>query len=117
MKYRRLDENGDYVFGQGDGNFYKDQPEAVAQAIDTRLRLIEGEWFLDKYAGTQYNSKILGAGTINSYDLAIQQRIIGTPGFQQMTDYKSGVDQNTRNAQVICTIDTLYGPATVQTVL
>ena len=46
MRYRIEDANGDMTWGSGDKNFYYNQPEAVAQAVMTRLRLWSGEWFL-----------------------------------------------------------------------
>lgn len=115
MKYRKLDENGDYVFGLGDGNFYKDQPEAVAQAVLTRLRLGAGEWFLDINAVTPYNSRIIGSGTINTYDVAIQQVVLDTVGVTEIVSYSSGIDRESRIAYVDCIINTKYGQASVQT--
>lgn len=115
MKYRKLDANGDYVFGLGDGNFYKDQPEAVAQAVKTRLRLSAGEWFLDINAITPYNSRVLGSGTISTYDIAIQQVILDTQGVTEIVSYSSGVDRDTRIAYIDCLINTQYGQASVRT--
>lgn len=43
MRYRREDENGDYTFGRGDSGFFVDCPEAVAQAVKTRLQLWQGQ--------------------------------------------------------------------------
>lgn len=117
MIYRKLDANGDYTFGQGSGNFYKDQPEAVAQAVKTRLGLIEGEWFIDTTAGTPYNSRILGAGKVSSYDQAIQEVILNTSGVLRITEYSSGVDPDTREALIDCTIDTIYGTVSIQQTL
>lgn len=117
MIYRKLDANGDYVFGQNTGNFYKDQPEAVAQAVKTRLGLIQGEWFLDITKGTPYNSQILGAGMVSKYDKAIQDIILNTQGVTRIITYKSQVDPSTRAAQVSCTIDTMYGQAVIQQTL
>jgi len=114
MKYRKLDVNGDYTFGLRDGNFHIDTPEAVAQAVKTRLALIQGEWFLDVTAGTPYNSQILGAGTLSKYDQAIQEVILQTNGVIRLTEYSSGVNPVTRAATVNCTIDTVYGQANIQ---
>ncbi len=115
MIYRKLDSNGDFVFGQGVGNFLKDQPEAVAQAVKTRLGLIQGEWFLDIEVGTPYNSQILGAGKVSTYDAAIQQVIRTTPGVTGIVNYASSVDPTTRAASIDCTINTVYGQVTLQT--
>lgn len=113
MKYRKLTKDNDYTFGLGNGNFYTDEPEAVAQAVQTRLWLIEGEWFLDITEGTPYNSQILGAGTIGRYDAAIQDRILGTPGVTEIVQYASSVDPNTRLAVIDATVNTIYGQATL----
>ena len=43
-KYRRLDANGDMTFGRGAESFAQGV-EAVRQAIETRLRLLRGEWW------------------------------------------------------------------------
>ena len=109
MKYRKLDANGDYVIGLQQGDFYTNTPEAVAQAVQTRLGLRQGEWFLDTTVGTPYDSQILGAGKVASYDYAIQAVILGTQGVNQITAYSSNVDPTTRAATVQCTIDTIYG--------
>ena len=47
MKYRKLTENGDYAFGRGGADMHADTPEAVGQAVLTRLRLFAGDWFVD----------------------------------------------------------------------
>ncbi len=117
MIYRKLDSNGDYVFGKGSGNFLENSPETVAQAVVTRLGLIQGEWFLDVTAGTPYNSQILGAGMVSKYDYAIQDVILNTQGVVKIIDYYSDVDPSNRSAQVTCTIDTIYGQISIQQVL
>lgn len=117
MIYRKLDSNGDYTFGQQATNFYVDVPEAVAQAVKTRLGLIQGEWFLDTTIGTPYNSQILGAGMVSKYDAAIQDVILNTIGVNRIVSYASQVDPSSRAATVTCTIDTIYGQTTVQQTL
>ena len=113
MRYRKLDSNGDYTFGKGNGDFFVNTPEAVAQAVKTRLGLIEGEWFLDNTIGTPYNSKILGAGHVATYDMAIKDVIINTQGVITITEYSSNFDPTIRKAQVNATITTLYGATTL----
>jgi hypothetical protein len=76
MRYRMLDANGDMTFGSGQSNFYRDVPEAPAQAIDTRLGLILGEFFVDVAEGTDYVGKVLGKYTKESADLTIRERIL-----------------------------------------
>ena len=114
MKYRALDANGDYTFGKGVSNFLVNNPDAVAQSVLTRLKLIKGEWFLDNTVGTPYTSQILGAGMVSKYDSAIQGVIASTSGVTGITNYSSQVDPATRKASVSCTISTIYGQANLQ---
>jgi hypothetical protein len=111
MRYRTLDANGDYTFGQQGGNFLVNTPAAVAQAVKTRLGLRRGEWFLDNTAGTPYD-EILGKGTDATRDLAIQQEILGTQGVTGIAEYASFLNA-TRQFTVAATIDTIYGQTTI----
>lgn len=113
MRYRKLDANGDYTLGTG-ADFYQDTPDAVAQAVMTRLRLHSGEWFLDTTDGTPWGSDVLGKYTLSTYDTVIQQRILSTPGVQGIASYTSSIDTRARALSIAATIDTIYGQATVQ---
>jgi hypothetical protein len=113
MRYRTLDANGDYTFGQAGQNFLVDEPAAVAQAIQTRLKLIQGEWFLDQTVGTPYNTQILGAGTESTRDLAIQTVILETQGVTEIVDYASFLDPSTRQFTVAATVNTQFGQTTI----
>lgn len=109
MKYRKLSASNDFTFGRGQSDFYKDVPEAVAQACQTRLSLATGDWFLNLLEGTPYFPKILGHGTTNLYDIALKQRILGTPGVKSLDAYQSSLDPNTRKLSVTCLLTTIYG--------
>jgi len=117
LKYRKLSPSGDYSFGNGAGDFYVDSPDAVAQAVKTRLGLIQGEWFLDINVGTPYNSQVLGAGKIAYFDYAIQDVIVNTQGVRKLVAYSSNVSPTTRKASISCTIDTVYGATTINQTL
>lgn len=112
MRYRILSPSGDFVFGQGSSEFLINVPAAVAQAVQTRLQLAQGEWFLDLTEGTPYSTRILGHGTLDLYDQAIQERILGTPGVVSILSYDSQLDEQ-RALTVTCKVETLYGAAVI----
>lgn len=109
MRYRELSPTGDYVFGQGSQEFLVNSPQCVAQAVGTRLKLLQGEWFLDVTAGTPYSTQVLGTHTQATYDIAIQNEILGTEGVLSISNYTSNVDTVTRALGISATIDTIYG--------
>lgn len=117
MRYRKIDANGDYSWGNQQGDFYRDQAEAVAQAVQTRLRLTLGEWFLDVTDGTPWNTEVLGKYTKDQYDTAIRDRILGTTGVTEIVSYSSTADTQARTLTVTVTINTQYGQATFTTTL
>lgn len=111
MRVRAFDKNGDYRFG-GLNQYLVDTPEAVAQAIGTRLRLMVGEWFLDLDAGTNYSGDVFGYHTQDVRDIEIQQRVLGTPGVNQILEYESSVNDR-RKFKVAMRLDTIYGEASL----
>lgn len=117
MRYRKLDENGDYTLDNANA-FFVDTPEAVAQAVLTRLRLWRGEWFIDITDGTPWNTEILGKrqGGKNP-DTAIRSRILQTKGVTEILSYSSTFDGETRKFSVSATVGTIYGTATISEAL
>lgn len=111
MRYRKLDASGSRVFGGGQSSFWINQPEAVAQAILTRLRLLQGSWFLDITAGVPWATQILGKGTTSTYDAVLRAAILGTEGVNSMISYSSSLVG--RSLTVNATVDTIYGAVTV----
>jgi hypothetical protein len=116
MRYRKLSATGDYVLGTG-SDFLANSPAAVAQAVQTRLRLFLGEWFLDTTDGTPWRTEVLGKYTSQSYDAAIKARILRTQGVTQITQYSSTFDSGKRALSVSATIETVYGAVTVKSTL
>jgi hypothetical protein len=103
------------TFGRGGADFLVNTPEAVGQAILTRLRLMTGEWFLDVTEGTPYATQILGRNTQATYDQAIRERILDTEGVLSVDAYSSELIN--RRLSVSATVTTIYGEATVTEVL
>jgi hypothetical protein len=118
FRYRRLDNSpngGDMTFGRGAADFIADTPQAVAQAIYTRLLLFQGEWFLDVADGTPWYQQILGKPRgPGSYDATLRARIAGTPFVTRLTNYASSYNPTSRTLTVGCTVDTSFGAVAVQ---
>lgn len=114
MKYRPLDSLGDYTVGKP---FLVNSPECVAQAISTRLKLWRGEWFVDTTDGTPYREEVLDKRNNRSHEIAIKQRILGTPGVTAITSFSSSFDGESRRLTISTTVDTIYGAAALNEVL
>lgn len=114
MRYRKLTADGDYSFGASQLDFYRDVPEAVGQAVRTRLLLWLGEWFLDVEEGTPFMIGILGKHSKEMADATLQDRINNTEGMVDIAEYESEINAETRGMTVEATIDTIYGPTFVE---
>lgn len=111
MKYRKLDENGDYIIGCRDE--MHDGTEAVAQAVKTRLLLLFGEWWENRQDGTPLFEKVLGKRlrvdeTPDEIDLVFSERINGTQGVSEITQFESQIDAERRIYTADITIKTVY---------
>jgi hypothetical protein len=71
----------DPLYGNGQKNFISDL-DAITQIINTRLRLFQGEWFLNLLDGLPLFQKLLGqpanSGSIQVMINTVSQRIAGT---------------------------------------
>jgi len=117
MKYRKLDANEDYSFGNGNLDFHKDTPETVAQAVLTRLRLWSGEWFLDTTEGTPYQAGVFGKNDQATADGVMRERILGTQGVVGIVAFSSSLNRDLRLYSVSATIDTIYGQVQINEIL
>lgn len=114
MRYRKLTPEGDYSFGAGQLDFWRDVPEAVGQAAATRLRLWIGEWFLNIEEGTPYMLSVLGKHTQTEADVTLQDRILQTQGMVDIEEFESEINAETRGMIVNAIINTIYGPTSLQ---
>jgi hypothetical protein len=112
MRYRALDADGDYTFGQNGQNFLVNSAQAVRQAIQTTLLLFAGEWFLDLSQGVPWLTEVIGNGTAGLYDQVIQTAILGVEGVSGLNSYSSSLDPKTRALTVVGTAQSIYGSVT-----
>lgn len=113
MKIRKLDTNGDIHFGYGDADFISDSAQTVAQKVVQRLRLWEGEWFLDVTAGTPWKARVLGRKYSKNIVQIIKQRIEETEGVQSVSSLDVSFEGNSRNLKINAHIMTEWGGAIV----
>lgn len=115
LKYRRIDEDGDMVFGHGEKDFKTDL-EAIAQVIKTRLAAIEGEWWEGDIGALPYFSEILGMSSTAenqaAVDLMIINRIMDTVGVIGISDVESHIEN--RHYRFNCKVQTVYGETTAE---
>jgi hypothetical protein len=109
MRYRKLDENGDMIFGHGTSDYYVDNWQLVLQAIVTRLRLWKGEWYLSLEDGTPWEQEILGKTTKFLRDSALQEIILNTYGVTELLYFYSWFDREKRFFLVTFKAQTIYG--------
>lgn len=116
MIYRRLDNNGDYILGQGSTQFLS-QNEAIAQALTTWIKLLYGEWWENVNDGTPLWQSILGSlGSENnliSIDNILKSRIIklqqnGVSLIKSIESFGRSFDPNTRSYKFKVTVLTIY---------
>jgi len=117
MRYRKLDANGDIVFGNQQSDFYQDNVEAVGQAVLTRLKLWQGEWFLDTEEGTPFEQAMLGTNKMKTLAPAIRKRILESEGVKSIENFELIWNSQIRKATINATIDTDYGQEIITGVL
>ncbi len=117
MRYRKLNQNGDMTFGNQQADFHRDSPEAVAQAVWTRLRLWVGEWFIDTSEGTPYQQAALGTNKSATISPAIRQRILETENVTSIESFGLVIDPDNRTASISVVINTAFGATKLQGVI
>lgn len=109
---RKLDPNHDPIAGLGTNAFVYDL-DAVAQLIDTRLLMFQGEWWANLSDGLPLFQQILGiGGAANASDLIasiIANRIEQTPYVVELSNISTTYSPNTRSYTFNCTVVTAFG--------
>lgn len=114
LRVRKVDANGDRVFGGNQAAFWRNVPDAVAQICESRLNLWTNQWYLDRTAGTPYETDVLGYRTESVRDLVLQARILETPGVSGLVAYGSATDRNTRTFTPTAEVATIFGSSNRQ---
>ena len=111
MKYRRLSPTGDYMFGFGNTSFATDL-EACAQAIKTKLKMFQGEYWEDLDEGLPFFQQMAGSRNKTMIDALIRSRILETPGVTSIQSFSSEISAD-RKYTATALVNTEYGETEV----
>ena len=116
LRCRRLDENGDVMFGAGDAGFVYGL-EAMALVLKSRIASNPGEWWEgDDDSTIPWMTEIVGemlpAGRDEEISLMIIDRITDTVGVLGVEDVECEVEN--RHLRFSCTVSTVYGEVPVE---
>lgn len=107
MRYRVLDENGDFTIGNG--HVYIEGTDAVRQAVLTRMRLLVYEWWEDIEDGVPYWQKIIESRDVKAAQQIIRERIQETPGVLSILSFDPDWDNENRTLTIRAAIQSAYG--------
>lgn len=116
MIYRKLDENGDYVFG-GNQNSYVKDAYAAEQAVATRLRQLIYEWWEDLEDGLPLWQQILGSRDKEKAEKIIRDRIQKTQYVKSILSFEAVWDNEGRKLTIRASVNTQFGEITVEEAL
>lgn len=106
MQVKRLDENGDWTFGNGQANYLKDN-DAVLQNVTTRLKSFKNDWFLDGDANIDWFN-ILGSKSNKQTIISEVERVtLQTEGVTKINTIEIEELEN-RAAKILINLDTIY---------
>ena len=99
MSVSRLDENGDWTFGQGLANYVRNSEE-VSQSLVTRLKSFANDWFLDTRAEIDWFN-ILGNKNNEEIILREVERVAReTDGVKTIDALQAAVNREDRTARI-----------------
>ena len=106
MSVRKIDDDSDWTFGQGLGNYITKDNE-IAQNVVTRLKSFKNDYFLDNTQNIDWLN-ILGVKNNESLVVNEVRRVVQqTEGIQRVNDV-SLVQNDRRNAIIQINFDTIY---------
>jgi hypothetical protein len=76
--------------------------EAIGEHIRQRLKLFKGEWFLDKAAGVDWFTYILGRppSELPIAESVIKAEIAATPGVSEILEFSATYDRASRGLRI-----------------
>lgn len=106
MSVRKLDSNGDFTFGQSQGNYIKRDNE-IAQNVVTRIKSFKNDYFLDNSQNIDWLN-ILGVKNNEEIIIGEVRRVVQQTNGVQRVNEVSLVQNDRRSATIQIKFDTIY---------
>jgi len=105
MKFRRLDENGDWTFGSGVANYSSDN-DAILLNVTTRIKSFKNDWFLNVDFGVDWFNLLGSKDREEDIKEAIKQAVLESYGVVRINSLE--IDVKDRSATIKINIDTIF---------
>lgn len=115
MTFRKLDENGDWTFGQGLSNYEKDEA-AIDLNIQTRLLSWVGDCFFDLQSGIDWKHR-LDMGQAQTLVDEIKSNLISAYGVVAVNSLSADLNRVTRHINIQYNIQTFFSPSFQQSII
>jgi hypothetical protein len=91
----------DLAFDQAGNLMMATGSEAIGQHVRQRLMVFEGEWFLDREAGTPWLQQIMGKPYSPALaEAVVKAQIMGTPGVREITSFSVSFTRDVRRLNI-----------------
>ena len=114
MIIRALNENKDWTFGKGRAS-YKQEQDAIALNIETRINEWKNDCFFNKLAGVDWGNR-LEFRQRKLFTNEIKSIILKSDGVLQLINFSIVFDRNNRNITITYLIQTIYSQSFLKTI-
>lgn len=95
MIVRQLDNNHDWTFGHGLGN-YLDNSDAIVQCVKTKLLALKGDWFLNREDGIDWFDYLTKNPNTKQLEIDVKTEIFKVEGVININSFDILLNPNTR---------------------
>ena len=95
MIVRGLDNNHDWTFGHGLGN-YLDSSDAIAQCVKTKLLALKRDWFLNREDGIAWFDYLTKNPNTKQLEIDVRTEIFKVEGVLNIDEFDILLDPETR---------------------
>tara|TARA_R100000655_G_scaffold15789_3_gene34819 strand:+ start:18662 stop:19018 length:357 start_codon:yes stop_codon:yes gene_type:complete len=115
MSVSRLDENGDWTFGQGLAGYITGSEE-IQQNLVTRIKSFKNDWFLDTDAYIDWFNLLSNRNTEETTKAQLSKTVLDTKGINTLNQLNFILNRENRTADIQLTYTDIYGASTSVTV-